>query len=476
MGLLIKSVLALQVTTTAYPDDYPDYMSILSGSQNREGGRNNVAPSNTSHGPSQGGGESQPSIVPSAATTSRLYSRPSTIPKTQVWDVHARRWKSRRPIGRPEVVRKAFKDETNSMGGSSRESQRRSLHRARFAQNPHKFHGMSDVASSILTDDLEGPPLLQQRVIINYHRRRQRSISIIGSDRSSCLNETVDDISPNDAADAGDPGQASPFQHIEPLELSVFCGEGALWKPRTIGLAIDCLIELAEPDVEMKRILKIGIPLTLGAISNSLFHLITIAVIANFISSDSMVAYVIVHLLLGLTNELIGAIADAESTLCAHALTTGNWFLAGQYGQIAIVAVLVVNIPFLFMWATVMDDLVFWLIASDEIADIAQAYTKAILGYQLLQGVSRTLTVLIHLTRNEKFESRFAFGEDLVMAAATCLTAVFAKNVTLKEVGGIQLIIGSACFVAKVAYALLRRWLRVFLKGMLRSCAIKVSM
>ena len=238
---------------------------------------------------------------------------------------------------------------------------------------------------------------------------------------------------------------------------------------------MDGLIELAEPDFEMRRILTMGIPLTLAAVSHSFMHLVTMAVIANYMSTDDMVAYVIVHLMLGFTNELIGAISDAESTLCAHALSMGCWLLAGQYGQIAIVVILVVNIPIVYMWATVMDDLVLWLVDSHEIADIAQGYTSVILAYQLLQGLSRALTVLIHLSGHEKYEARFAFGESLVVALATCLTAAFAKEATLRDVGGIQLIIGGACFVAKVAYALLRGWLRVFLKGLLYSCAIRVS-
>ena len=361
------------------------------------------------------------------------------------------------------------------MGGSSQQSPRKSLRRSRFDAAHSKSHHMSDVASSILTDDLEGPPLLQQRITINYQRRHRRENSANSSDPSLFFNEIVDDISPNDAADAEDPGRHNSFEQVEQPELAVCCGPGALWRPRTIATAVDGLVEVAEPDLEMRRILEMGIPLTLAAVSHSFLHLVTISVIANCMSTDDMVAYVIVHLMLGFTNELIGAISDAESTLCAHALSMGCWLLAGQYGQIAIVVILVVNIPIIFMWATVMDDLVLWLVASHEIADIAQSYTSVILAYQLLQGVSRALTVLIHLSGNENFEARFALGESLVVALATCLTAAFAKRATLRDVGSIQLIIGAACFVAKVVYAMLRGWLRVFLKGMLRSCAIRVS-
>ena len=52
------------------------------------------------------------SNVLSAATTSRLYETTRPNPKTQVWDVGARRWKHRRPIGRPAGIQQAIQAET----------------------------------------------------------------------------------------------------------------------------------------------------------------------------------------------------------------------------------------------------------------------------------------------------------------------------------------------------------------------------
>jgi hypothetical protein len=316
----------------------------------------------------------------------------------------------------------------------------------------------------------------QHRIIVHY--RNRRSIRDAGSSSvasSSDLPDVIDDISPNDAADAGDPGRVNSFEEVPSPELTVCCGPAALWKPNTILAACDGLVELAEPDLEMKRILEIGLPLTLGAMSTTFFHLVTVTFIANFISTDAMVAYVIVHLVLGFTNELVGAISDAESTLCAHALSTGNWLIAGQYAQISIILVVGVYLPLLLMWGLVMDDLVLWLVNSESIAEQAHEYTKVILTNQLIQGISRTLTVLFHLTGNEKFETRFSLAEGVVSLIAVTSVTALAENSSLVTVGGVQLVIGAAAFVAKMAYALLRGWLRVFLKGLVRKCAITVS-
>jgi hypothetical protein len=442
-------------------------MSILSGSQVR-------ASTASRTGPSQNGVTSQPSHVPSAATTSRLHMRQVKTPKTQVWDVHVHKWKARGRIGRPEVVLKSFRMEAESMGTSSKLSQRQSLNakpRADFGHN--KVHGMSDVASSILTDDLVEPPLMQQKVIIKYQGKRQ--LSLRSNDLSSSqFGTTIDDISPNDAADAGDPGRVNPLHQNETQDISVCCGQGALWRPRSCIAALDILVDVSEPDYEMLRILEIGLPLTLGAVAHVLFHIITFSLIANFISSDSMIAYVIVHLMLGFTNALLGAIADAESTLCAHALSIGSWFLAGQYAQLSIIMILIANIPLVLMWLMIMDDLVLWLVGSQSIAVLAQSYTNIILGHQVLQSISRALTVLMHLNGNHAFEARFAFLEDSTMAMASWLAVLFVKSITLQEVGKIQLIIGCVSFAVKISYACLKGWLRLFCKGMLRSCALRV--
>eukprot|EP00546_Thalassionema_frauenfeldii_P004861 CAMPEP_0178926540 /NCGR_PEP_ID=MMETSP0786-20121207/18602_1 /TAXON_ID=186022 /ORGANISM="Thalassionema frauenfeldii, Strain CCMP 1798" /LENGTH=873 /DNA_ID=CAMNT_0020601699 /DNA_START=249 /DNA_END=2870 /DNA_ORIENTATION=- len=440
----------------------------------------------------------------SAATTSRLWT---STPRTQICDVGRRRWKQRRPIGRH--IHQHYKEETASMGGSSYSRGRRggnhelvSINQRTNNSNMSKGHMMSDVASSILTDDLEGPPIGANssgahRVIIHcqHHRRtvgRHRFRRSSGSSRSMASSDQMlsavnpDDISPNDAADAGDPGRVNSLQYVEQLErqrevqrqemINVCCGPAALWKPRTIMAAIDGLVALSEPDMELKRIVAIGIPLTLGAMSTTFFHLVTSAFIANYISTDAMVAYVIVHLLLGLTKELVGSIADAQSTLCSHALSMGDWRLAGQYAQIAIIFMVLVNIPILFLWGNYMEGVVHWMVDSPEIARLAlPEYTQVVQIWQLfLQGLSRSFTVLFHLTGHEAYETQCALGEALLqMLVVTCVAGLKKDEATLGEIGGIQFILAMAFFIAKITNAFLRRWLRIFYVGMCRTCALR---
>lgn len=448
-----------------YPDDDPDFMSVISGSQQQRSRARGLSMT-----PSTIPSIAEQSNVLSAATTSRLYETTRPNPKTQVWDVGARRWKHRRPIGRPAGIQQAIQAETETMGSSNLEARTRTFLRpelgshtsSRKSRPPIRStasRGMSEVASSILTTEEHDNP--GQRVIIDMAHRRGRSIS-----SGSAFPSLVDDISPNDAADAGDPGRVNSFEQAEDIEITVCCGPAALWTPRVILMAIDGLVDLAEPDTEMKRIITLGLPLTLGAMSEPVFKAVTVGFISNYVGTDAMVAFVIVNLLIGFTDELVGAVSDAENTLCSYALSTGQLFLAGQYVQISIVTHSIFSVPLLVMWALTMEDIVFWFIKSESTALLAKKYSTIIVFHHFLQSMSRIFTVLFQLTGNELFETRFGLGESIITVVIISIVVAMAHDATLETVAWIQFLIGIAALIAKLGYAIYNRWFRVFHRGL----------
>ena len=330
---------------------------------------------------------------------------------------------------------------------------------------PATSRGMSEVASSILTTEEHDNPGHRVIVVVAQPRRgahqREQSFST-----ASGFPAVVDDISPNDAADAGDPGRVNSFDQDD-VPITVCCGPTALWTPRVILMAVDGLISLAEPDIEMKRIVTLGLPLTLGAMSDALLRAITIAFISHNIGTDSMVAFVIVNLLIGFTDELVGAVADAENALCSYALTTGQLYLAGQYVQISTLVHTVLAVPLLAMWTLNMEDIVYWFVDSDYAALVAKDYTKIIVFHHFLQSLSRIYTVLFQLTGNELFETRFGLIESVIAVVVISVVVSVNANATLTLVAWLQLTIGTVSFTCKLAYAMYYAWFRVFRKGML---------
>lgn len=445
--------------TSSYPDDNIDFvLSAISGGTARTRAQDSVA-------------RDQSSSTPSAATTSRLYRHTThRQPSTQLLDVHGKRWKGRRPVGRANTIQRAIETETQIMISSAVRSQ------------ATQCSASGRVTPPVYRDNTSWVPSGGNRAVGGHissrprmsHRRRGGSFS--SAESGSILPFVEDDITPNDAADAGDPGQQILFERDERQEVTVFCGPNALWKPPTMVKAIDDMADIANPDKEMKRIIVLDFPLTLGAISDSVFQTIIVAVVSHSIGTDSMAAFIIVSLFLGLTDDLVGAIADAEGALCSHAMSMGDMYLTGQYVQLAIGFHLIVFAAIMVIWVCYMDSLVEWLVDSPNIADVALSYSKIAIWQHLLQTLSRTVTVLFHLVGSENFETQVDFGEGLVtLVLVACFLPSF-REVTLDSVGWIQLTTALAAFVFKTIHAITRAWPPLFWRGLTKDWACRVSM
>ena len=259
-------------------------------------------------------------------------------------------------------------------------------------------------------------------------------------------------------------------------EITLLCGPNALWKPQTLIKTIDVAADIANPDREMKRIVGLGIPLTLGAVSDSVFQAIIVAVISNSIGTDSMAAFILVSLFLGLSDDLVGAIADAESALCSHTLSMGNMNLVGQYVQLATGFHLIVFAAIMVLWISYMDSIVEWLVASPDIAAIALSYTRISVFQHLLQTLSRTFTVLFHLVGSENFESQVDFCEGLLTVIMVACVLPLYGDATLDSVGWMQLTTAMGAFVVKLMHAATRGWTSLFWRGLLGDGAFRVSL
>jgi hypothetical protein len=476
-----------EIDRVAYPDHDPAFISRIS-SQTMGAGRSAVS----------GNSRIQPenlSNVPSAATTSQIRSSESVTTgqqrhPTRIWDVSGRRWKNRRPIGRVDVIQNAITQEAlSALSGRSRSlvggSGGSKSFRARGSLVPDvnisssKFSkGMSDVASSVLEEQSkDGRTLVFSSLSSSGRtrkpfRRRSHTGSISLASERSHMASIIDDITPNDAADANDPGLGNVFVSIDSAQT--MSGFGV--KLGCLSSPVEALLTLAEPETEIRRVIRLAAPLTLGAVSEPLFRLITAVFISNYLGLESMIAFVLVVLFVRLTSEqLSGAIIDSLSSFVQDVLHTNEsdgTFLAGQYVQHGIVLQVILGVPTLAAWALTMDKVVYWLVQSDEIASIAQDYTRVVVLNYLAQAVGRTCTVVFHICGYEHFESIIDFSASALTMLAVCCIVSLVDEVNLPMLGYVQVLTGVAACMAKVAYPILRGWVRPFQKGMLQTVAL----
>ena len=297
-----------------------------------------------------------------------------------------------------------------------------------------------------------------------------------------------DCISPDDAADANHPGRTSDvlyynnnlsFDHHH-THQTVSSTHPSLGEATTFWQAqFWNLLNMAEIDYESKRIVTLAVSSSIGAMADPLFRIVLVAIISYFIDTDSMVAYLIVTLFIRLTTEEVsGAITDTESNLLQNALAQGGdyaFFQAGQIMQLAIVVQLVVGVPILLMWYFAMDNVTQWLVDGDtKIPAIASAYAGVIIIDYTLRGVSRTFLLPFYLTGQAQFESNIDLVATLFTLAAMAVVAS-TNELSLVAIGWVQVIIGIAKLIVKVAYVVLRGWLQPYKQGLLQTASFRVS-
>lgn len=423
----------------------------------------------------------QASAVNSAATTSRLHEAniPAATNRKRArngWDAAAKRWKQRRPVGRLEARARSSRSERHSQVSGEDESMgsrsRASWNSRTGSRVSSRRGGMSDLANTVLEREvIEGEAeYYRQRYVQRSSRRRRGSAA--WSERSGLPPLSPDALSPEDAADAHDPGTVPVFDGPEEEEEHS-APTGALC------CCLGKILDLAEPDFESKRILISAFPTTISAISEPLFRLVLVAIISHFINTDSMVAFVLVILFVRITmEELSAAITDTESTMVQNAFAQGGdagFYYVGQHVQLAIFMQLLIGVPVLAVWAYVMDDMVLWLVDSENIASIAAGYTRIIVIDYIVQASCRTFMLVFHLTGNGKFETNIDLCATLLLILVIAIIVGLNDSVSLDTIGWIQVGVGAAKAVMKIVYVVVKGWVQPYKRGLLGRLSLTVS-
>jgi hypothetical protein len=442
-----------RVAASSYPDSDPDFKSRISSCS--------AKPKLRSRSSSRVSNQRSGAVV-SAATTSRIILQSSTSKGSRVFDVSGRRWKHRRPIGRVDVIQNAIHRETKSIVSKHKQGQK----------------GISDVASSILAEENHaGNPAFLNRSALKRHRLHMmgRGGSCSTASQRSTMSSIVDDISPEDAADANDPGRGNIFIHKDIQILQEEKEQAKFATTYQAGFWAS-VFDLAKPTEELRRVLRMTFPLSIGASSEGLFRLITASFISQYLGSESMIAFLLAGLFVRLTSEgLAGAIIDALSSfleLSVFSEESDGLYLSGQYIQVAILLQLVLGIPLLVVWALQIDKVVYWLLQSSVISSIALEYVQiAVAGY-ILQSVSRTYTAVFHICGHEHFESMIDFTTStLQMITIACVVTLVEKS-KLTTVAYIQILFNFCSLIAKFAYPVMKGWDKPFREGTFKNCAL----
>jgi hypothetical protein len=264
-------------------------------------------------------------------------------------------------------------------------------------------------------------------------------------------------------------------QEDQEIEFTFCCGPNAILARHNIRDYYEKVVDIAHFDIETKRLLQLCWPMTLEASINALFELISAGIIANYLGTDALTAYVVTGLLIGLTDTFLTGPSGALHTVCGHAIGGGNYTLAGQYVQIAAVLYLLLGVPTLGVWYFWIGDVV-RLMNLERVADMVSNYTKITVWHYLLSGLFDGCFALLDITGHVTVVAVYGIIEGLANVILLWLMCEYYEGFNLYLLGVIQLILGVTFFVLFTLLVVDQGWLSSFAHGMFRTFALSVSL
>jgi len=496
-----------KIMVPLYPDDDPEYKSVISA-RGRMKARSTLS-----------GVTSLSHRMASSEIASSINGRaPSFLDATGKPGIggRGRRRLHRKPAGRIDTINKTIEQEDRATGGGkgaewaqqdrfladnncdlrSGVSQTQTELRQKIqTRGDRKKSAMSDLATSTLNIGEDEETLAnQQRAAWDMHHVPTRpriggrngtggtAISaqsgFAASDIRSALKAGeqhgyVDDITPNDAADADDPGRELHFREKEDVPVTVFFGPGALWRPHTIHRAIDSLLEIADPDAETNRIVRLAIPYTLSEMASTISDMIQVVIVSRTLGTDPLTAFVVTYVLIGLTDEFLMGVSSAQDTISAHAIGAGNNLLAGQYLQICAIVFALFSTPFYVLWSLVMDDVLLFLGLSPHVAQIGLEFTRVTVFHYFMDGVAGCFFLILDITGHEDFGFGLQIAEEIIGTIVLLSVLIPSPNATLVTVAIINLGISFVFYAIYFSWAVYKGWFDSFWEGIFHSFAFK---
>ena len=277
-----------------------------------------------------------------------------------------------------------------------------------------------------------------------------------------------------------DPGKDHSF-HVEEdddeeeVEMTICCGRRSLCSPWAMNRAYKTLLTIAYPDKETKRIISLGVPFTFSAISESLFDTFTVIIISHYKGPDVLTAYVVVDLLIGITDNFVHGVSSSLSTLCSHAIGNENEYLAGQYIQIATVVYFLFGVPLLGVWRFIIGDISTFLGMNNNVTLLIVQYTQIAIYHYLLEGLFEGWGTITDITGHETFGAYVEFVEGVVDVLLVWLfCALYPETYDLFWIGVTHLAVGFLFLFIWLSWSTYQGWLDPFMAGFFSVNAFKV--
>lgn len=267
---------------------------------------------------------------------------------------------------------------------------------------------------------------------------------------------------------------ASPVDLDKVNPCLPICFATSLWRPRNfcavLSDAWENLLFLAGMDYESKRVISLAGTFTASLVLESFYDLLIIAMVSKFLGPRVAAAFIVSTTMMELVDALLGGVVDAESTVVAHAIGSGDFKLAGQYVQLGMVIYLILQAPMVYVWWYYMAPLLGTFGLGSAIAELGQEYTRRAVFATLLGGLAEAFYALLDVTDHETFGATVDISFGALRTAAVFYILKF-RDGDLNDIAMIYIVVTGVQLLIGVVGAACAGWLKNYVGGMFKSCA-----
>jgi hypothetical protein len=158
-------------------------------------------------------------------------------------------------------------------------------------------------------------------------------------------------------------------------------------------------------DNETKRILRLVVPFTLSAITDTIADLIVLAMVSFALGINSVITWIMVETILGITSSLTYGPISAITSLGSMAYGAGNYELVGKYVKTGCVLFILLEIPLALIVGSQMGQILLLMGFDQSVAGLSESFVWIQVAINLIGGVSGAYLELLEISGREIFAS-----------------------------------------------------------------------
>ena len=197
---------------------------------------------------------------------------------------------------------------------------------------------------------------------------------------------------------------------------------------------------IIEFDVEMRRILRLAIPLVFSANILHAFNLMILALISNYISTNAMIAYSMVSLIAGISGSFLMGWIETIDSIGSMACGAENYNLAGQYARTSCVYFILCTAPTAFFWWTMIGKIMLLMGFEESVVNLAQDFVVIHVANDALAGLNSGAQKFLAVIERETYSNVVYCLVDVVDVGLVALFLIKFDTKSLKLIVLVMLI------------------------------------